>query len=347
MSVFKGILTSIVASASLYASVSAVAAADDVASFYSGKTITLVIGYSPGGGYDQYARLVAKHLGRFIPGNPSIVPENMPGAGSRTSIAYIHSHAPQDGTVLGTGDQSMPLFQAIDADALGFDMRDLNFLGTPVVSNNVFVTWHTSGIETVEDAKARPVPIATTGSATTEFYPRILNAVLGTQFELIGGYPGGNDMDRAMEQGEVEGRGSNSWSSYKAMKRSWIDDNLLNVITQIGVRPEPDLLDVPLIHDLAENDEDREMMRLLSLPMALGRPIYTTPNVPEDRLNALREAFAQMVEDEAFLADAATQQLEISPLLGLEVEQAVDEIINTSPELVQRLVDATGLAGAF
>jgi len=317
-------------------------AQESVEQFYSGKTLRLIIGFSAGGGYDQYARLVARHLPRFIPGSPAIIAENMPGGGSRVAANYLYTVAPKDGTVLGTIDHSLPLDQAMGDTSIAFDMSEFNFIGTPVVSNNVLVTWHTSGVTSIDEARQTAVPIASTGSATTMQYPTVMNTLLGTKFDIIVGYQGGNDMDLAMEQQEVGGRGSNSWSSYKAFKPDWIEQQRIHVIAQIGLRPEPDLPDAPLLVDLAENDPDAEMLRLLSLPVTLGRPLFTTPGVPPERLEALRAAFDAMVVDKEFRAAAAAESLEISPTSGVELQQVVSDIVAAPAEVGRRLAEATG-----
>lgn len=317
-------------------------AQESVESFYSGRTIDFIIGFPPGGGYDQYSRLVARFLPRHIPGNPSIVVRNMPGGGSRTAVNHLYHVAPQDGSVLGTADHSLPMEQAMGDPTLNLDMAQFNYIGNPTVANNVLVTWHTWGIETIEDARQTAVPIGSSGSATTYQYPMVMNTLLGTQFEIIAGYQGGNDMNVAMENGELAGRGSNSWASYKAFQPHWIEEGLIDVIVQIGLEKEPDLPDVPLLLDLAENEEDREMLTLLSAPVMLGRPVFTTPNVPEERVAALREAFDAMVEDPDFLAAAEAEGLEITPVSGARLQEIVDEIIATPPEVGRRLAEVGG-----
>lgn len=312
-----------------------VLAQESVEEFYSGKTIDMIIGYSPGGGYDQYARLVARHLGNYIPGNPEIVPRNMPGASSRLAAGFIFNVAPQDGTILGTADQSLAVAQAMGDPALDLDASQFGYIGSPAMENNVLITWHESGVETVEDAKATAIPIGATGGSTSSQYPTIMNELLGTQFEIITGYPGGNDINFAMESGEVDGRGSVNWASVKPL--GWLERGLINVLVQIGLKPEADLPDVPLLYELAESEEDEQLLRLLSAPTAIGRPIFTTPNVPEERLQALRDAFDAMVADPAFIEAAAQENLSVIPVSGLELEETVDEILATPPEVAARL----------
>jgi tripartite-type tricarboxylate transporter receptor subunit TctC len=327
------VLTSIFSVASIS---SPARAQQSVENFYKGKTINLVIGYSSGGGYDAYARVVARHLSNHIPGKPQIVPRNMPGASSRAAAAYVYNVAPKDGTVLATSDQSLALAQAM-GEKLQFDTTKFNYIGNPSAENNTTVTWHTSGIKTIEDAKKEEVPMGATGGSTSSQYPKAMNAILGTKFKVIIGYPGGNDINLAMERGEVAGRGSNSWASWKGTRPEWVKEKKINHLVQIGLTKAPDLQDVPLLMDLANNDEDRAVLRLLSAPSAIGRPIYTTPGVPADRVNALREAFNATMKDPAFLEDAQKAQLEIDPVSGQELQKIVEEIVTTPKPIADRL----------
>lgn len=308
-----------------------------VEEFYKGKTISFVIGYSPGGGYDVYARLVARHLGNHIPGKPQIVPRNMPGASSRAAAAYVFNVAPKDGTVLATGDQSLALAQAMGDPAIQFDTIRFSWIGNPSVENNTTAAWHTSGIRTIEDAKRTEVPVGATGGSTSSQYPKAMNALLGTRFKIIVGYPGGNDINLAMERGEVAGRGSNSWASWKATKADWLREQKINILVQIGLSKAPDLPDVPLLLDLAASEEDRALLRLLSAPVNVGRPIFSTPGVPAERVAALRKAFDAMVVDPVFLEEAKKLKLEINPVSGEELQRIVADIVATPKPIADRL----------
>ena len=232
-----------------------------VEDFYRGKKLDMVIGYSPGGTYDLYARLVARHLGNYIPGKPLIVPRNMPGAGSRAATTWVYGIAPKDGTVLATADQSLSLQQAAGDKRINFDTTKLIYIGNPNVENNTTATWHTTGIRTIDDAKRREVTMGATGGSTSSQYPKAMNALLGTKFRIILGYPGGNDVNLAMERGEVDGRGSNSWTSWKATRPDWIAEKKINILVQIGLAKASDLPDVPLLMELGANEEDRRLLR--------------------------------------------------------------------------------------
>lgn len=307
-----------------------------VEEFYRGRKIDLVIGYSPGGTYDLYARLVARHLGRHIPGKPLIVPRNMPGAGSRTAATFVASIAPRDGTVLATADQSLALQQAAGDNRIKFDTTKFIFIGNPNIENNTTAAWAASGIKTIDDAKRREVTAGATGGSTSSQYPKAMNALLGTRFKIILGYPGGNDINLAMERGEVDVRGSNSWSSWKATRPQWLAEHKINILVQIGLKKAPDL-DAPLLMDLASNAEDRALLRLLSTSTQVGRPIFTTPGVPAERVAALRAAFDAMVRDPAFLDDAKQAHFDIDPVPGEALQKLIGEVVTIPKGQAEKL----------
>jgi tripartite-type tricarboxylate transporter receptor subunit TctC len=308
-----------------------------VEDFYRGKKIDLIIGYSSGGTYDLYARLVARSLGNYIPGKPLIVPRNMPGAGSRAAATWVANVAPKDGTVLATADQSLALEQAAGDKRIKFDTRKFIFIGNPNVENNTTAVWAASGIKTVDDAKKREVTMGATGGSTSSQYPKAMNALLGTKFRIILGYPGGNDINLAMERGEVDGRGSNSWASWKKTRPDWIAQKKINILVQIGLKKAADLPDVPLLMDLAANDDDRRLLRLLSASTNIGRPIFTAPGVPADRVAALRKAFDTMVHDPAFIAEAKREKFDVEPNSGEELNKLVAEIVGIPAPQAERL----------
>lgn len=318
--------------------VSPVAAADDVAGFYKGRQVSLVIGYSAGGGYDQYARLFARHAGNHIPGNPVIVPKNMPGAGSRKAGNWIYSAAPRDGSALATLGQNTALDQALGAKNVEFDVRKFNWLGNIAAVNNVLTVWHTAGVRTVADARQKQIVIGATGATSPSVvYPQVSNNVLGTKFRIIAGYPGSNDIHLAMERGEVNGRGSSSWSSWKASRPDWIRDKKIVFLFQVGVRRHPELPDVPLWSEIPSGEDDRKVLAALSSSIGIGYSIIAPPEVPANRVAALRQAFDKTVADRAFLADAAKQKLDVSPVSGAEVATVAAATANLSPAIVARI----------
>ncbi|MGE5539471.1 MAG: Bug family tripartite tricarboxylate transporter substrate binding protein [Gemmatimonas sp.] len=328
-------------SLSLIATAAAPAAADAVSDFYRGKRINLIIGYGTGGGYDQYARVLARFYGDHVPGNPTIVPQNMPGAGSRKAANWLYNVAPKDGTALATLGQNTPTDQALGAEGIQFDVRKFNWIGNMVVVNNSLAVWHTSGVKTIEDARRKVIPVGATGAASPSvLYPQVSNNILGTRFKIISGYPGGGDINLAMERGEVMGRGSNSWASWKSTRPDWIRDHLINILFQVGPQREPDLSDVPLWTDLARNDEERRVLEVLSGDVAVGRPIIGPPGLAEDRVRALRVAFDETMKDPRFVAEAASQRMDIRPLGGEELQGIVARIVDLSPRVVEMVRNA-------
>lgn len=317
--------------------------AQSVEDFYKGRKIDIVIGFTVGGGYDAYARLVARHMGEHIPGKPGIVPRNMAGAGSRTAAAFIHGVAPKDGTAMGIADQSIPLEQALGDVGVKFDSREFNWIGNPNADNNVLTTWHTSPVKTIDDARKVDVTVGATGFNTSSQYPTVLNAVAGTKFRVILGYPGGNEINLAMERGEVAGRGSNAWASYKSTRPDWIAEKKINILVQIGLRKASDLPDVPLLMDVAANDLDKAALRLLSAPTTIGRPFFAPPGVPAERVRALRAAFNAMVKDTAFLEEAKKLNLDIDAVSGEELQKIVSEIIDAPAPVKKRLAELLAL----
>ena len=312
----------------------------NVEDFYRGKTITIYVGYSPGGGYDTYSRLVGQFIGRHIPGQPQLVVQNMPGGGSRVVGSYMTNIAPKDGTALASADQSLTLQQALGDETVKFDNRRFNWIGNPDQDNNTVVTWVTSGIKTIDDARRREVAMAGVGPNTTSAqYPVILNELLGTKFKVVNGCPGANDSNLAMERGEVAGRGSYGWGTGKATRPDWLKDGKINVLVQIGLAKSSELPDVPLLTDLATNDADRAVLLLLSAPIAIGKPLFTTPDVLPERVAALRKAFMQTMKDKEFLAIAAKANAEIDPVDGEALQKIVADMIDAPIEVRHRLKD--------
>ncbi len=316
-------------------------AQQSVADFYKGKNIDLYIGLSAGGGYDLYARITAKHMEKHIPGNPSIVPKQMVGAGGQKAAAFVYEVAPQDGTALVAAPQEIALDQALGTLAINFDATKANWIGNPSVDNNVIVLWHTSGVKTIEDAKKKEYVIAATAAnGASAQYPQVLNSLVGTKFKIIAGYPGGRDMDLAMERGEVHGRGSNAWASYKATQPDWLKDGKINLLAQIGLAKDPELPNVPLLMDLGTTPEDRAALKLLSGVAAVGRPLVMGPAVPPERVAALRRAFDLTVKDPAYIAELQKINLPLNAMGGEELQKIVTDMVNTPKPIVERLIKA-------
>jgi tripartite-type tricarboxylate transporter receptor subunit TctC len=315
-------------------------AQSDVADFYRGKTVRLVIGYGPGGGYDVYAKLLARFIGEHIPGKPTVIAQNMPGAGSRNAANWLYKVAPKDGSVLAVLSQATPADQALGQPGIQFDVRHFNWIGNMVMVNNIMITWADSGIRTIDDAKKRPVPIGATGaSSPSVIYPTVANNLFGTQFRIVSGYPGGGDIMIALERREVDGRGSDSWASLKANNPGWIKENKVNILFQVGPRREADLPDPPLLTELAQNAEQKQILEVVSGDAAVGRPVLTAPDVPADRVRALRKAFDDVMRDPAFQEAAKKAQMYFNPMGGEELQQVVNRIVSPAPEVIERVKD--------
>ncbi len=319
------------------------AQADD---FYKGKSVKMIIGYGPGGGYDVYGRLVARHLARMLPGSPTVVPQNMPGAGSARAAQFLSVSAPQDGTVWATVGQNLPLDQALNPKKAKYDTRKLLWIGNINRGNNVVMIWHTAGVKSIEDATKKEVFLSATGVTSTSVqYPRVLNNMFGTKFKIITGFGGGSELNLAIERGEVMGRGSNAWASIKANTPHYLTEKKVNIILQMGLTREKDLPNVPLLIDLARNPAERRVLELISAGTDIGRPILTTPGVPAERVKLLRDTFDAMAKDKAFLDEAGKAKLDVDTVPGSEVQKIVENIV-TAPADIVELVKAAMTKGA-
>ncbi|HKD30066.1 MAG TPA: tripartite tricarboxylate transporter substrate-binding protein [Xanthobacteraceae bacterium] len=322
-------------------------AAADVSDFYHGKRINFIIGYGTGGGYDIYARLLARFIGDHIPGNPTVVPQNMPGAGSRRAANWLYAVAPKDGTVLACLGQATPTDQALGQPGIQFDARKFNWIGNLVVVNNIMFVSAASGVATIDDAKKKTLSIGATGaSSPSVLYPQVSNNLLGTKFKIVPGYSGGGDINLAVERREVDGRGSDSWASMKSTHADWLRDRKINILFQVGPRREPDLPDVPLWSELGESESQRQILEILSGDVAVGRPILTTPDVPADRLRALRKAFDETLADPQFIDAAKQANIYINPMGGEELQAMVEKISGPSERVLTLLRQAAELKGA-
>jgi tripartite-type tricarboxylate transporter receptor subunit TctC len=300
------------------------ARAETAAEFYSRNNIRMVISTDPGGNYDSVARLVGRHLGKHIRGNPKIVPENTMGASGRVAANYMYRLAPQDGSVIAVVQQSIAMGQAIGESGVQYDATRFNWIGSPVRPDEVLVVWHTASVRTIEDAKKTEVTIgATSPTGMNYVYPRLANELLGTRFKIISGYQGATHINLAMERGEVEGRGSCPWAEWKTDKPEWVADKKIIPLMQMSLVKHPDLPDVPLMIDLARTDDVRKVIELISITGEIGRPLLTGPAVPADRVTALRRAFDETMDDPEFLADAAKAMRDIEPIKAPELESLV------------------------
>jgi len=324
---------------------SATALADPVSDFYTGKSISLIISAGPGGGFDTNARLVARHLGKHIPGHPSIVPRNMPGGGHLVAANYMYNVAPKDGTTLATLLPAFVSYQVLDGGQVKYDAAKFNWIGASDVDNMNLYVWHTAGIHTIDDAKKTPVLMGATGAGSyTALFPTLLNNLIGTKFKLVSGYRSTNEIHIAMERGEVQGRAGNFFSSLTANNPDWLADKKIKLLLQIGSKRDPNFKDVPLMTELATNADDKRILAIYSGDVALGRSFITTPGVPADRLAALRNAFDKTMTDPEFLADAKKINMEVKPLGHVELRAAAMEILSIPPELIEKAKKANAPA---
>jgi tripartite-type tricarboxylate transporter receptor subunit TctC len=310
------------------------AGAQGAADFYKGKTVELYVGYSSGGAYDLYARLLARHMGRHLPGNPTIVPKNMAGAGSLLLANWLYNVAPKDGTAFGMIGRGTGFDPILGNKRAQFDGTKFNWLGSANNEVSVCVSWHTAGVDKFTDLLNRELVVGGTGaSADTDQFPKITNGVLGTRFKIVTGYPGGNDINLAMERGEVQGRCGWSWSSVKATHRSWYDEKKIHLLIQLALEKHEDLPDVPLVVDLAKTEEQRKILELIFARQVMGRPFMAPPGLPGDRVTALRKAFMDTMKDPEFLAAAEKAKMEITPVPGDRVEKLVKDIYATPQDV--------------
>lgn len=305
--------------------------------FYAGKTVELYIGYSVGGGYDTYARLVARHMGKHIPGNPTVVPVNMEGAGSLRATNWLYNAAPKDGTVFGTFARGAAFEPLLGQGQAQYDATEFNWIGSANDEVSICAAWKTAEITSFEELREKELIVGGTGrAADTDTFPRVINGVFGTKMETISGYPGGNDITLAMERGEVQGRCGWSWSSVKSLHSDWVENGDINILVQLSLNKHPDLPDVPLIMDFVENDEQRQILELVFARQVMGRPFAAPPGVPEDRVEALRDAFMATMEDPEFLAEAETAELEITAVSGADIEELVKRTYEAPSEVVEQ-----------
>jgi hypothetical protein len=311
--------------------------AQSPAEFYKGRTIDLYIGTSVGGAYDGYGRMLARHMSKHMPGNPTLVPKNMEGGGGMRLANFLYNAAARDGTVFAVFNRGTAFDPLLGNRNAQFEATKFNWVGSTNDEVSICATWHTTGVTTLAQLTAKELVVGATGpSGDTYQFPKITNGVLGTRFKIISGYPGGNDVDLAMERGEVQGRCGWSWTSVKATHRPWLDRKLINVVFQMGLSKHPDLPDIPLILDFARTDEERAIFRLMFARQVMAWPFATPPGVPQDRVAALRRAFMDTMKDSEFLADANKGNFEIRPVSGDDIQKLMADIYATPPAIAQK-----------
>jgi tripartite-type tricarboxylate transporter receptor subunit TctC len=318
------------------------AAAQPAERFFEGKQIKLIISTGAGGGYDTNARLFARFYGNHIPGNPPIVPQNMPGAGGIRASSYVFSGAPRDGTTIGIVDSSNLVQPLLKNTREQFDPTKVNWLGNMSSEPSLCVSWHETPIKTTEDFLTKEFIVGGSGAGgQLEVYPKILNSVLGTKMKVISGYTGGNQVVMAMERGEVQGRCGWSLSGIESTRAGWLENKKVNILVQLGAK-SAELPSVPEASELAKNEEDRAILHLIFSDRKVQRPFMAPPEVPADRVALLRASFMATMADPKFLADAAKMKLQVLAMPGAEVQDYMNRLYAASPAVVQKTRAALG-----
>ncbi len=322
------------------------AAAQSVADFYKGKTLEVFVGYGPGGGYDQYGRLLARHIGKHLPGNPSTVVRNMPGAGSAKLASYMHEVAAKDGLQIGAIASTVAFDPLLGSEggenSVRFDPRELHWLGSLDAFTPIGVSWHTSGIKTIEDAKKKEVLVGSSGSGdSSAVYPKLLNGMIGTKFKILTGYRGSNDITLAMERGELPAFVGWYWYGLKTTKQNWLQDKTANLFLQIGLEPDPEMQGVPWVLDILPSEADKQVFRVVLANLAFSRPFVAPPGVPEARLTALAKAIEDTTKDKEFLAEAEKQTMSVKYYSREKIAALLKDVYATPPELIAKVREAS------
>ena len=306
-------------------------------SSYKDRTITIYSAGTAGGGYDFYARLLARHLGRHLPGNPSVVVKNMPGAGGLVLANYLQSRALRDGTEFAALEHGTAFTPLLTHARVDFDPAKFGWLGSMEQFTPIAAVWHTMPIHSADDLLVTPMNVGGSGpGSTTSGYPNSLNAILGTKMKVISGYPGSAEINLAIERGEIHGRCALSWSSVKATLQHWLDDKKLRPLLQVASAKHADLPDVPLLMELAQDDETRHILRFLIARQVIGRPFFGPPEVPADRAAVLRKAFIDTLNDREFLAEADKAKLEINPVPAQRIEDLLRELYAIPADITKK-----------
>jgi tripartite-type tricarboxylate transporter receptor subunit TctC len=319
------------------------AQAQDAASFYKGKTINVVIGFSPGGGYDLYARVVAKYLGKHIPGEPTLVAQNMPGAGSLRAAMYLFSVAPKDGTAIGIFSRGMPLSPLFELPGAHFDATKFTWLGSVTKDTVTCISWKTSPVKKWDDLFKSEYKAGGEGKgADPDVYATLIKTTFGANVKLITGYPGSSNISLAMERGELDGMCGISYSTLRSTHPDWLKNHDINLLVQGALEKDPEMANVPFMLDLAKSDEQKQMLRLTLAPQAMARPFVAPPGMPADRAKALQKAFDDTMKDPEFLAEAKRLNLDVNPMSGQQVLDLLTGLYATPKPLVQQAKAALG-----
>lgn len=322
------------------------AAADDVADFYKGKKITLLLSTGVGGSNDLNARTLLEHMVKHIPGKPSYVAQNMPGAGHVRASNYLYNKAPRDGTVIGAFVRFYVLHQALGGRGVKYDATKFNYLGSTAVSNVVAGAWHSSGITRFDQLKTKQLIVGGTGVGSgTVIFPNLFNTIMGTKIKIVQGYKSGHMIDLAMERGEVFGRAGFTFEAIQSVHPDWVTGKKFNVLVQIGLAKERGYEHIPMATDLVTNEADRRVLNMFAGVVAVGSPIFTNQGVPAARVAALRKAFDATMKDPAYLAAMKKIKLSVKPTAGPALAKIVDDIVNAPPEVIAKARGALSRKG--
>jgi tripartite-type tricarboxylate transporter receptor subunit TctC len=317
------------------------ARAQSVEEFYKGKTINLLIGFSVGGGYDLYARHLARFMGKHIPGKPTIVPQNMAGAGSLRAASFLYSAAPKDGTAFGTFSRTTGINPLLESGA-NFDGTKFGWLGSVTNDVSTCITWHTSVVKTWNDFLAKPITLGGQGpSSEPDIFANLYKNLFGAKVKLVAGYPGTNEITLAMERGEVDGLCGLSWSTLKTRHAQWMKDKKINIVVQAAFKKEPEMADVPLIVDLTKDQEKLQILKIFLAAQEMARPFAAPPGIPEDRKAALIAAFDATVKDPEFLAEAKKLDLDVNPVSGKAIDKLLVELYATPKDVLAKAGQAS------
>jgi len=311
-------------------------------SFYKGKTVTIIVGWEAGGGYDLYARTLSRHIGKYIPGKPTVIVQNMPGAGGLIAANHLYNVAPKDGTTIALIPRGTPHTQLIGQQGVEYQADKFNWLGSMNQETKVGAFRKDAPIQKFEDAFTTTVRVGGTGpGGDLDLWPTLLNGVMGTKFDLITGFPGTNDVGLAIDRGEVQG-GFYSWTSVKTTQSRWIKDKSMNFLVQVALTKHPELQDVPLVIDFAKDDKTRNLLEVVLGQLTMGRPFAAPPGVPAERAEALRKAFWSAVNDPALLDEAEKAKQEITPTKGEDIQSLVERMMKTPKDQVDLLAKYIG-----
>jgi tripartite-type tricarboxylate transporter receptor subunit TctC len=313
------------------------ASAQSVQDFYQGRNMELIVGSGAGGGYDLYARVIARRMGEYIPGKPNLIVKNMAGGGGIRAGNYLNNVSPHDGSTIGTFSNAMITAPLIGSQATKFDPSKLTWIGSAAKEDSVCVAWKTAAAKSWDDLQTKKLLVGTAAPGTTTYtFPVMLRNMFDAKFELVTGYPDASQVGLAIERSEVEGI-CQTYSSLHAQHAQWISDKQVNVLITLGLQRIADLPDVPSVMEIAKTDEQKQMLKVILAPNFAGRPLFAPPNVPTDRRDALRQAFDAVVKDPALIADAKKQRLEIEPVSGKDVEELVKSVYATPAALVEKV----------